>query len=201
MPLIFFLDVPNQVCFIHELLCCLFAAPYSNPIISSVKEDNRIISLSCHANGGYPKGTIDWFDEKHNPLTSSHEQEAIQTEDGLFNLTSTLNQPPDTWFYICAVIGTGGQEGEARFDRINDPEKLQRVPEGMVLSESLTTLQHVYPETRFSFPIALIGVLSCISCRVEWFPEFKLDTLHSLFPFMITCWQQVGDSAGWSCWQ
>ncbi|KAG7255542.1 hypothetical protein CRUP_018057, partial [Coryphaenoides rupestris] len=35
--------------------------------------------------------------------------------DGLFNLTSTLDRPPDSAFYTCVVNGIGGQEGEARY--------------------------------------------------------------------------------------
>ncbi|KAG7255539.1 hypothetical protein CRUP_018054, partial [Coryphaenoides rupestris] len=91
------------------------SGPYRAPTISSVMEDKRVTSLSCNASGGYPKGTIHWFDENSTRLTPRHEQNAIPTGDGLFNLTSMLDRPPDSAFYTCVVNGTGGQEGEARY--------------------------------------------------------------------------------------
>ncbi|KAF4080321.1 hypothetical protein AMELA_G00168980 [Ameiurus melas] len=67
---------------------------YSNPIITSMPEevvDGEHADLYCNASGGYPAGTIHWFDQSNTNWTKSTTLQSTQGNDGLFTLSSKLS--------------------------------------------------------------------------------------------------------------
>ncbi|XP_019215351.1 CD276 antigen-like [Oreochromis niloticus] len=97
-------------------------ARYSVPTVHSIPEKivpNTNSTLICESHGGYPKGTLHWFDEEGNDWTKSSEMEATQSDDGLFQLTSRLLLFRGATFqnYTCVVFNaSGGKEDEIIFE-------------------------------------------------------------------------------------
>lgn len=97
-------------------------AKYSVPTVYSIPEKivpNTDSTLVCESRGGYPQGTIRWFDAEKHEWTKSSEMEAKQSDDGLFQLTSRLFLLRGSTFpkYTCAVFNaSGGKEDEKTFD-------------------------------------------------------------------------------------
>ncbi|XP_039880598.1 butyrophilin-like protein 1 isoform X2 [Simochromis diagramma] len=97
-------------------------ARYSVPTVHSIPEKivpNTESTLVCESRGGYPQGTICWFDAEKHEWTKSAKMEVTQSDDGLFQLTSRLSLLGGSTFskYICAVFNaSGGKEDEKTFD-------------------------------------------------------------------------------------
>ncbi|CAI5679951.1 unnamed protein product [Oreochromis niloticus] len=97
-------------------------ARYSVPTVHSIPEKivpNTDSTLICESRGGYPKGTIRWFDEENHEWTRSSEMEVTQSDDGLFQLTSRLSLLRGSTFlkYTCVVYNaSGGKEDEFTFE-------------------------------------------------------------------------------------
>ncbi|KAL3996295.1 Rab GDP dissociation inhibitor [Sarotherodon galilaeus] len=97
-------------------------ARYSVPTVHSIPEkivSNTDSTLICESHGGYPKGTLRWFDEKNHEWTGSSEMEVTRSDDGLFQLTSRLSLLRGSTFpkYTCAVFNaSGGKEDEKTFE-------------------------------------------------------------------------------------
>ncbi|KAF7213269.1 transcript variant X2, partial [Nothobranchius furzeri] len=98
-------------------------AKYSLPNVSLVpekKNPNSKEALLCKASGGYPKGTIRWFDE--NNETISAETEVKTMDNGLFELSSKLVSLNGSTFsnYTCIVFNSsGGKENEGKIQTSN----------------------------------------------------------------------------------
>ncbi|XP_076741168.1 uncharacterized protein LOC112434936 isoform X1 [Maylandia zebra] len=97
-------------------------AKYSISTLYSIPEKivpNTDSTLVCESRGGYPQGTIRWFDEEKHEWTKSSEMDAKQADDGLFQLTSRLSLLGGSTFskYTCAVFNaSGGKEDEKTFE-------------------------------------------------------------------------------------
>uniref|UniRef100_A0A3Q1F2Q0 Programmed cell death 1 ligand 1-like n=1 Tax=Acanthochromis polyacanthus TaxID=80966 RepID=A0A3Q1F2Q0_9TELE len=96
-------------------------ATYRDPTVRSIPEkisedaDNDLI---CNADG-YPKGQLRWFDEHNEEWTKSAEMDVRKTDNGLFQLSSTLTLLKGSRFskYTCVVFNaTGGKEGSTTFE-------------------------------------------------------------------------------------
>ncbi|XP_053098192.1 uncharacterized protein zgc:174863 isoform X3 [Pangasianodon hypophthalmus] len=91
-------------------------AKYSNPIITSVQKEivnDGAADLYCSANGGYPAGTIHWFDQSNTNWTKSATLQSTQGNDGLFTLSSKLSfQKIDLlWAHFrCVVLNNKYEE-------------------------------------------------------------------------------------------
>lgn len=91
-------------------------ARYSVPTVRSIPEkiiQNTDSTLVCESRGGYPNGTLRWFDEKGHEWTKSSEMEVTQSSDSLFQLTSRLSLLRGSTFptYACIVFNaSGGKE-------------------------------------------------------------------------------------------
>ncbi|KAB5584686.1 hypothetical protein PHYPO_G00110330 [Pangasianodon hypophthalmus] len=91
-------------------------AKYSNPIITSVQKEivnDGAADLYCSASGGYPAGTIHWFDQSNTNWTKSATLQSTQGNDGLFSLSSKLSfQKIDLlWAHFrCVVINNKYEE-------------------------------------------------------------------------------------------
>ncbi|XP_061081024.1 CD276 antigen-like isoform X1 [Conger conger] len=107
-------------------------ARYSEPTVWSIParniEDNMEVTMFCRALGGFPRGTVHWFDQYGTNWTRSTRTDAWIREDGRFDLTSEF----DVWRvssispgYSCRVIGWDGRgQGEAEINlAFRDPEK------------------------------------------------------------------------------
>ncbi|KAF5879836.1 muscle, skeletal receptor tyrosine-protein kinase-like isoform X1, partial [Clarias magur] len=69
-------------------------AVYSPPIITSEPteiKDGGAADLYCRASGGYPAGTIHWFDQRNTNWTQNAALQITQGHDGLFTLSSKLS--------------------------------------------------------------------------------------------------------------
>ncbi|XP_047433756.1 junctional adhesion molecule 3B-like isoform X2 [Mugil cephalus] len=103
-------------------------AKYSAPRINSIPENippNTNGTLICNSEGGYPRGEIRWFDENHQDWTNSSEMEVIQTDSGLYQLSSnlTLLSPSTFSKYTCVVFNSSeGKEVEATYEITSIPE-------------------------------------------------------------------------------
>ncbi|XP_047433549.1 endothelial cell-selective adhesion molecule isoform X2 [Mugil cephalus] len=103
-------------------------AKYSEPRINSIPENippNTDSTLICKSEGGYPQGEIRWFDENHQDWTKSSKMEVIQTDNGLYQLSSNLALLSGSTFskYTCVVFNSsGGKEGEATYEITSIPE-------------------------------------------------------------------------------
>lgn len=115
-------------------------ARYSVPTVHSIPEKivpNKDSTLICESHGGYPKGTLHWFDEENHDWTKSSVMEVTQSDDGLFQLTSRLSLLEKSTFpkYTCAVFNaSGGKEDEITFetkihDTLIDPDSTKPPPE------------------------------------------------------------------------
>ncbi|XP_046703848.1 butyrophilin subfamily 1 member A1-like isoform X2 [Silurus meridionalis] len=91
-------------------------AKYNNPVITSVPEKiekNGRAELHCTASGGYPAGTIHWFDQSNTNWTKSASLDITRGDDGLHTLSSTLRfQSFDTLWapFKCIVLNNKYQE-------------------------------------------------------------------------------------------
>uniref|UniRef100_A0A3B4GF94 Ig-like domain-containing protein n=1 Tax=Pundamilia nyererei TaxID=303518 RepID=A0A3B4GF94_9CICH len=109
-------------------------AKYSISTVYSIPEKivpNTDSTLVCESRGGYPQGTIRWFDEEKHDWTKSAKMEAKQSDDGLFQLTSRLSLSRGSTFskYICAVFNaSGGKEDEKTFDTNIPPPSARESP-------------------------------------------------------------------------
>uniref|UniRef100_A0AAX7TPG8 Ig-like domain-containing protein n=1 Tax=Astatotilapia calliptera TaxID=8154 RepID=A0AAX7TPG8_ASTCA len=106
-------------------------AKYSISTLYSIPEKivpNTDSTLVCESRGGYPQGTIRWFDEEKHDWTASSKMEAKQSDDGLFQLTSRLSLLGGSTFskYTCAVFNaSGGKEDEKTFEMPPPPPSSQ----------------------------------------------------------------------------
>lgn len=97
-------------------------AKYSVPTVYSIPEKivpNTDSTLVCESRGGYPQGTIRWFDAEKHEWTASSKMEVTQSDDGLFQLTSRLSLSRGSTFskYTCAVFNASrGKEDEKTFE-------------------------------------------------------------------------------------
>lgn len=69
--------------------------------------------LNCKANGGYPAGTIHWFDGSKTNWTKNAVLQIIPGEDGLFTLSSKLSFKsfdPNWGHFQCIVLNSKYQE-------------------------------------------------------------------------------------------
>ncbi|MCI4375959.1 hypothetical protein PGIGA_G00115700 [Pangasianodon gigas] len=93
-------------------------AKYSNPIITSVPKEivnDGAADLYCNASGGYPAGTIHWFDQSNTNWTKSATLQSTQGNDGLFTLSSKLSfQKIDSLWapFRCVVLNSKYEEEE-----------------------------------------------------------------------------------------
>ncbi|XP_039469717.1 uncharacterized protein zgc:174863 isoform X2 [Oreochromis aureus] len=132
-------------------------ARYSVPTVHSIPEiivPNTDSTLICESRGGYPNGTLRWFDEEKHEWTKSSEMEATQSDDGLFQLTSRLSLLGGSTFpkYTCAVFNaSGGKEDEKTFET-NIPPSSSRG------SEELPHSGSGYP-SKVVAPLVVIGSL------------------------------------------
>ncbi|KAJ8264072.1 hypothetical protein GJAV_G00144780 [Gymnothorax javanicus] len=98
-------------------------APYSKPEIGVIPEkgiqDQMDVSLFCNVSGGYPCGSIQWFDQYNTSWTRSAEMTVVETADKRLNLSSkfTLKASSMHPLYRCVVYNsTGAQVGEAQLE-------------------------------------------------------------------------------------
>lgn len=101
-------------------------AKYSISAVHSTPEKivpNKDSTLICESHGGYPKGTLRWFDEENHEWTKSSEMEATKSDDGLFQLTSRLSLLGGSTFpkYICAVFNASGSKEDEKTFETNIP--------------------------------------------------------------------------------
>ncbi|GAA6072647.1 muscle, skeletal receptor tyrosine-protein kinase-like, partial [Tachysurus ichikawai] len=91
-------------------------AKYFSPVITT--EQKEIVNdgpadLYCTARGGYPAGTIHWFDLSNSNWTKNAHLQTTQGDDGLFTLTSKLDfQKIDSVWgqFRCVVLNSRYQE-------------------------------------------------------------------------------------------
>ncbi|XP_005947933.1 CD276 antigen isoform X2 [Haplochromis burtoni] len=125
----------------HNIVTTLkVQARYRIPSVHSTPEKivpNSESTLICESRGGYPKGTLRWFDEEGTDWTGSSEMETKPSDDGLFQLTSRLSLFRGSTFpiYTCAVFNaSGGKEDSITFetnihDKIKDSDPTKPSPE------------------------------------------------------------------------
>ncbi|KAK3557651.1 hypothetical protein QTP70_032706 [Hemibagrus guttatus] len=91
-------------------------AKYHEPVISSEQKElvtDGPVDLYCNANGGYPAGTIHWFDGSKTNWTKNAQLQGTQGDDGLFTLSSKLsfkNFDPVWGEFQCIVLNNKYQE-------------------------------------------------------------------------------------------
>ncbi|KAL3996294.1 hypothetical protein ACER0C_008950 [Sarotherodon galilaeus] len=131
-------------------------ARYSVPTVHSIPEKivpNKGSTLICESRGGYPKGTLRWFDEEKHEWTKSSEMEVTQSDAGLFQLTSRLLLLRGSTFpkYTCAVFNASGdKEDEITFET--------KIHETLIDPDSDPTKPQ--PETsKIVAPLVVIGSL------------------------------------------
>lgn len=93
-------------------------AKYNKPTVAKVNSVDTQTTLSCVADGGYPKGELRWFDEHNVPLLTTPTVEKLLS-NGLFQLLSELSLPQmsNSSKYTCTVFdGNGSKEDEATFE-------------------------------------------------------------------------------------
>ncbi len=126
------------MCAVHFL----FAAKYNVSAITSKPEkltQGTDSELLCISKGGYPRGEIRWFDKDNGDWTKSAKMNVKETEDGLFELSSTLSVLRGSILplYTCRVFNADGvMEKEAT---INIADKLT----GMLLNTQRNAFQAI----------------------------------------------------------
>lgn len=96
----------------------LLTAKYNEPVVTLTEErdiPHADKALVCRAQGGYPAGTVRWFDGNRNEWTQSAALEVKKMDNGLFELSSKLPLLTRSTFseYICVVYNSsGGKEHE-----------------------------------------------------------------------------------------
>uniref|UniRef100_I3KNZ4 Uncharacterized LOC100694338 n=1 Tax=Oreochromis niloticus TaxID=8128 RepID=I3KNZ4_ORENI len=143
-------------------------ARYSILTVYSIPEKivpNKDSTLICESHGGYPRGTLRWFDEENHEWTGSSEMEATQSDDGLFQLTSRLSLLRGSTFpkYTCAVFNaSGGKEDEFTFETNIPPPSLHG-------SEEDSNRVEIY---KIVVPLVVIGSLMvgllCVLLIYRW---------------------------------
>ncbi|XP_063739950.1 CD276 antigen isoform X1 [Eleginops maclovinus] len=103
-------------------------AKYNKP---AVKFDPKTRTLICESDSGYPKGHLRWFDENRTEWTKSSKMEALETESGLFNLSSHLTLLTGSTFstYTCLVFNASGgkeEEGTYTFDATQEAQDQEK---------------------------------------------------------------------------
>ncbi|XP_053354848.1 uncharacterized protein LOC128526739 [Clarias gariepinus] len=110
-------------------------AEYSSPIITSEPteiESGGAADLYCKTSGGYPAGTIHWFDQSKTNWTQNSTLQITQGHDGLFTLSSKLSSRSNdtTWGpFRCVVLNYRyEEEGESasNLGREGDSEPISR---------------------------------------------------------------------------
>ncbi|XP_060774554.1 butyrophilin subfamily 1 member A1 isoform X3 [Neoarius graeffei] len=105
-------------------------AKYSDPVITSMPKEivnDGPTELSCNATGGYPAGTIHWFDQSNTNWTKSATLQSMQGSNGLFTLSSKLSfkRFDAIWApFRCVVLNSKYKEegGSMSTGQIKDPE-------------------------------------------------------------------------------
>ncbi|KAM9482938.1 uncharacterized protein Hap1MRO34_007995 isoform 1-T3 [Clarias gariepinus] len=92
-------------------------AKYSTSIITSEPteiESGGAADLYCNASGGYPAGTIHWFDQSNTNWTQNSGLQITQGHDGLFTLSSKLSfkSIDSTWTPFRCVVLNNRYKGE-----------------------------------------------------------------------------------------
>ncbi|KAJ8251657.1 hypothetical protein GJAV_G00223720 [Gymnothorax javanicus] len=120
-------DSGRYTCFVltnrgslHTSTSLSVIARYSKPTIWSEPErdikDDMEVSVFCRAQGGFPRGTIHWFDQYGTNWTRSSETEALERRDGLFDLTSEYHlrraHSLSPGYRCCVIQGDGSKEEE-----------------------------------------------------------------------------------------
>ncbi|KAI5613782.1 hypothetical protein C0J50_4186 [Silurus asotus] len=144
-------------------------AKYNNPVITSVPEKiekNGRAELHCTASGGYPAGTIHWFDQSKTNWTTSASLDITRGDDGLHTLSSTLRfQSFDTLWapFRCIVLNNKYQE-EGRSSFILERKD---VPETTVGLNSTVTNSIAGVVVIGSLVAGLLVALLCRQRRVQ----------------------------------
>ncbi|KAF5884025.1 muscle, skeletal receptor tyrosine-protein kinase-like isoform X1, partial [Clarias magur] len=108
-------------------------ANYSLPIITSEPteiKDGGAADLYCRASGGYPAGTIHWFDQRNTNWTQNSRLQITQGHDGLFTLSSKLSfrSIDSTWGrFRCVVLNYRYEEEEESTANLRREENAQAV--------------------------------------------------------------------------
>ncbi|TKS67984.1 CD276 antigen 4Ig-B7-H3 B7 -like protein 3 [Collichthys lucidus] len=129
-------------------------AKYNRPTVTSTPErlsgDSDGV-LTCRSEGGYPEGSLRWFDEHNAEWTKSAVMRMEKTKDGLFGLSSSLTLLRGSTFsqYTCVVYNhSGGREDEVLFE-INPHNDRQGQGPG----------KQVNPASNIVAPVVVIGSL------------------------------------------
>ncbi|XP_017336657.1 uncharacterized protein LOC108272638 isoform X2 [Ictalurus punctatus] len=140
---------------------------YSNLIITSVPEkivNGEHADLYCSASGGYPAGTIHWFDQSNTNWTKSATLQSTQGNDGLFTLTSKLSfQKINTaWApYRCVVLNNKyEEEGKRSFHLERKDIPLHPLADESMVKNSIASVI-VIGSLIVGFLIALLLKQSC----------------------------------------
>ncbi|XP_060725061.1 uncharacterized protein zgc:174863 isoform X1 [Tachysurus vachellii] len=78
----------------HIMFTINVTGKYFTPVVTTKQKEivnDGAADLYCTANGGYPAGTIHWFDLRNTNWTKNSHLQTTQGHDGLFTLTSTLS--------------------------------------------------------------------------------------------------------------
>ncbi|XP_017577113.1 uncharacterized protein LOC108441875 isoform X1 [Pygocentrus nattereri] len=133
-------------------------AKYSKPTMSSLQkevEDGGTADFYCNSSGGYPAGTIHWFDSTNTNWTMSATLEVREREDQLLEMSSklTFTSIDSSWApFRCVVLNSKFvKEGEETFQpNIKVPGK----------SDSQSGGGGEFKlETKYVAPIVVIGSL------------------------------------------
>ncbi|KAG5278983.1 hypothetical protein AALO_G00104850 [Alosa alosa] len=108
-------------------------AKYTEPDMTSKDiKDGDTVELTCVASGGYPRGTVHWFDHLNTNWTRSAKTTVTQMDDESFRLQSTFI-PTDASLgpYKCVVYNSEWkEEGNKTFDTIGKNNRTDKVISG-----------------------------------------------------------------------
>uniref|UniRef100_A0A3Q4N1J2 CD276 antigen homolog n=1 Tax=Neolamprologus brichardi TaxID=32507 RepID=A0A3Q4N1J2_NEOBR len=142
-------------------------ARYSVPTVHFIPEKivpNSDSTLICESRGGYPKGTLCWFDEENHEWTKSSKMEVTQSDDGLFQLTSRLSLLGGFTFlkYTCAVFNaSGGKENDKTFE--------MPAPSGETTERSGILYCKILWIYKIVVPLVVIGsLIVCVLLIYRW---------------------------------
>ncbi|KAF5887353.1 muscle, skeletal receptor tyrosine-protein kinase-like isoform X1 [Clarias magur] len=108
-------------------------AVYSPPIITSEPteiKDGGAADLYCRASGGYPAGTIHWFDQRNTNWTQNSRLQITQGHNGLFTLSSKLSfrSIDSTWGpFRCVVLNYRYEEEGASTTHLRREDHVWRL--------------------------------------------------------------------------
>uniref|UniRef100_A0A668TIB3 Ig-like domain-containing protein n=1 Tax=Oreochromis aureus TaxID=47969 RepID=A0A668TIB3_OREAU len=151
-------------------------ARYSVPTVHSIPEKivpNTDSTLICESHGGYPKGTLRWFDEEKYEWTRSSEMEATQSDDGLFQLTSRLLFLQGSTFqkYTCAVFNASGSKEDEIIFEMPAPPRLTPPSEPIEICKIVVRLVVIGS--------LMVGLL-CVLLFCRWKAQREYSFLVSL---------------------